>query len=74
MEFLKEILNLLSEDIANKYIQILDNHASYKIEEIVNLLKQNKIAEIFNSPYMSIFNAKELSFRTLKKINLFQYL
>ena len=32
------------------------------------MLKQNKISVIFNAPYMSIFNAIELSFRDLKKI------
>ena len=68
LDFLKETINALCEEKSERYIIILDNHSSHKTEEVVELLKEKKICVVFNAPYMSVFNAIELAFRSIKKI------
>lgn len=52
----------------------MDNLSSHKTQKLMNYYRDKKINVVFNSPYISIFNAVELIFRHIKRIlyiNLF---
>ena len=44
----------------------MDNLSAHKTNELINFYATNKMNIIFNSPYLSSFNAIELAFRGIK--------
>lgn len=68
LEFLKILSVELSKRGEKKYVLIMDNLPAHKADNVIDFLKKNEICTIFNIPYMSNFNAIELSFRSIKKI------
>lgn len=67
LNFIQELHQKLLKMNYGKYIIVLDNLSSHKTQEVIEYYYKNRINVIFNSPYMSKFNAIELSFRFLKK-------
>ena len=45
----------------------MDNLSSHKTSKLMEFYDKHKINVLFNTPYLSNFNAIELSFRNLKK-------
>ena len=50
------------------YLIVLDNLSVHKTQELLDFYKSNKVNIVFNSPYVSKFNAIEFTFREMKKI------
>lgn len=46
----------------------MDNLSCHKTEKLIRFYKENNINIIYNSPYLSQWNAIELTFRAIKKI------
>ena len=67
LEFMKELKIKLSNINYPNYILVLDNLSSHKTEELLEYYANNNINVVFNSPYISYFNAVELAFRVIKK-------
>ena len=53
--------------ISEKFVIVLDNYSGHKTPKLMEYYLNNKINVLFNSPYLSNFNAVELAFRNLKK-------
>ena len=65
---MKEFLAKINErNDHNKYIVVLDNLAAHKTPKVKRFFDENKINIIYNTPYASMFNFLELSFRYLKR-------
>ena len=67
LEFLKELIKILSNEKNKKFIIVMDNLTCHKKKEVITFLVNSKINVIFNARYMSSFNAVELAFRAIKK-------
>lgn len=67
LEFMDEFLKIKKKDLNNKFILVLDNLACHKTSKVKQYFYDNKINVVFNTPYFSVFNCVELSFRYLKR-------
>ena len=65
---MKELLEILTKKNMKPFLIVLDNLAVHKTKELFQFYKDNKVNIVFNSPYVSKFNAIEFTFRDLKKI------
>lgn len=52
----------------------MDNLSSHKSSKLMEFYDKHKINVLFNTPYLSNFNAIELSFRNLKKFFIQKFL
>jgi transposase len=66
--FLNGFFQKIKSNVSNKFIVVLDNLSAHKTSKIINFFKEKNINVLFNTPYLSEFNAIELAFRYLKKI------
>ena len=67
LQFMKNLLREIKLKNIKKYAIIMDNLSSHKTEELLKFYSENKINVIFNSPYLSQWNAIELAFRAIKR-------
>ena len=65
--FMENLLREIKLKNIKKYAIIMDNLSSHKTKELLNFYSKNKINIIFNSPYLSQWNAIELAFRAIKR-------
>ena len=68
LQYMKELLEVLTKKNMKPFLIVLDNLAVHKTKELFQFYKDNKVNIVFNSPYVSKFNAIEFTFRDLKKI------
>jgi len=68
LKYMKELLEILTKKNMKPFLIVLDNLAVHKTKELFQFYKDNKVNIVFNSPYVSKFNAIEFTFRDLKKI------
>ena len=68
LEYIKELFSVINERNMKPYILVLDNLKCHKTKELYEFYENNKMNIVFNSPYVSDFNAIEYSFRDLKKV------
>lgn len=68
IDFLNNVYNSIKNDKSHQYFLIMDNLPAHKTYEVFQFLKEKKMPTLFNAAYKSIFNAIELSFRSIKKI------
>lgn len=66
--FMEKLLNKIKEKNLGKYAIVMDNLSCHKTEKLIRFYKENNINIIYNSPYLSQWNAIELTFRAIKKI------
>ena len=64
MEDLEKVIKLKN---IGPYAIIMDNLSVHKTKALIKFYEEKKINVIFNSPYLSNFNAIEYAFRRLKK-------
>ena len=66
--YIKNLLEAIKKKlISEKFVIVLDNYSGHKTPKLMEYYLNNKINVLFNSPYLSNFNAVELAFRNLKK-------
>ena len=68
LNFMKNLYDIISQNISIKYVIILDNFTGHKTEEIIQYFKAKRINILFNVQYASYFNAIELCFRSIKRM------
>lgn len=66
LSFMKELEEIISKSIKDKYVIVMDNLSCHRTKNLLNYYKDRKINVIFNSPYMSNFNAVEFAFGAIK--------
>lgn len=66
LEFMKEFEENYTKNNSDKFVVIMDNLSSHRTKNLLTFYKEKKINVIFNSPYMSNFNAVEFAFRAIK--------
>jgi len=71
---MKELLEVLTKKNMKPFLILLDNLAVHKKKELLHFYKDNKVNIVFNSPYISKFNAIEFTFRDLKKYRILKFL
>ena len=65
---MKELVEAINKKNMKPYLIVLDNLSVHKTQDLLDFYKINKVYIVFNSPYISKFNAIEFTFRELKKI------
>lgn len=68
INFLNEFIKKIEKDINYRFILVLDNLSAHKTSKVLKFFREKNINVLFNTPYLSEFNAIELAFRYLKKI------
>ena len=68
LEYMKELVEIINKKNIRPYLIVLDNLSVHKTKDLLDFYKSNKVNIVFNSPYVSKFNAIEYTFRDLKKI------
>lgn len=68
INFLNEFIKKIEKDINYRFILVLDNLSAHKTNKVLKFFRDKNINVLFNTPYLSEFNAIELAFRYLKKI------
>lgn len=66
-KFMKNLIEIISKKNLNPCVVIMDNFSCHKTNKLIQLYSKNNINILFNIPYLSSFNAIELSFRNLKR-------
>jgi len=67
-QYMKELVEAINKKNMKPYLIVLDNLSVHKTQDLLDFYKSNKVNIVFNSPYISKFNAIEFTFRELKKI------
>ena len=73
LNFMVKLNHEIIEKKLNPCVIIMDNLSSHKTSNLIDFYIQNKINILFNTPYLSTFNAIELSFRNIKKFLYTKY-
>lgn len=66
LNFLKSMMEKLSDDDKKITVLIMDNLSSHLTKELFEFYYQKKMKVVFNVPYLSKFNMIELCFRAIK--------
>lgn len=67
-DFMKETIELLSEDELKNTLFVMDNLSVHLSKNIKEIMQKNKLKILFTVPYESMFNPIELAFRYIKNI------
>ena len=73
LNFMDKLNHEIIEKKLTPYVIIMDNLSCHKTSNLIDFYIQNKINILFNTPYLSTFNAIELSFRNIKKFLYTKY-
>ena len=68
ISYMKELIEIINKKNMKPFLIVLDNLSVHKTKDLLDFYRSNKINIVFNSPYVSKFNAIEFTFRDLKKI------
>ena len=73
LNFMKRLNQEIIKIKLTPCVIIMDNLSCHKTSKLIDFYIQNKINILFNIPYLSSFNAIELSFRNIKKFLYTKY-